>query len=337
MKTIYLQLISSLFTATLLVACGGGGDNGNNGSSANQTPPAAITGTNANALAKTSLFSNSTAGVNPAPVGSVTTDAALSSMIQTLSRLPHQFSITNTQAAQSALAVTTNPLRGSCGGTGSYSISVDSANGSFSGSLTFNSFDDCHGVINGSATFTGTVALSNALISLTSLSFTFTNLALGDTTATTTFNGTLTVGFPEVGSMFTMDMVATDNNGVSIRIENFAVQVIPVQLTTTNPAYYVIGTSGRFYQSQYGYIDVSTFTDIKIATGGGYPYAGVMLLKGANGIAGGPTRARLTFATANNYLLEVDSNGDGIYELTGGCNWADTCTLLTVPVINAVP
>lgn len=337
MKTIYLQLISSLFTAALLVACGGGGDNGNNGGSTNlTTPPAAITATNASALAKTSLFSSSTAGVNPAPIGGVTTDTALSSMIQTLSRLPQQFSITNTQAAQSALAVTTNSLRGSCGGTGSYSISIDSANGSFSGSLTFNSFDDCHGVINGSATFTGTVALSNAPISLTSLSFTLTNLALGDATATTTFNGTLTVGFPGVGSMFTMDLTATDKNGVSIRIENFAVQVIPVQLATTNPGYHMINASGRFYQSQQGYVDISTFADIKIATSGGYPYAGVMILKGANGIAGGPTRARLTFAPANNYVLEVDTNGDGLYELTGNCNWATTCTP-TPPITIAVP
>jgi hypothetical protein len=62
-----------------------------------------------------------------------------------------------------------------------------------------------------------------------------------------------------------------------------------------------------------------------------------MLLTGSNGTAGQPTRARITFAAANNYVLDVDANGDGIYELTGGCNWATTCTLLTVPVINVVP
>jgi hypothetical protein len=46
-----------------------------------------------------------------------------------------------------------------------------------------------------------------------------------------------------------------------------------------------------------------------------YPVSGVIVISGANGSAGGPTRLRLEFdASGSGYWKEVDADGDGIYD-----------------------
>ncbi len=325
MKKLYLNFISTVFTAALLAACGGGGDGG--GTSGNSgitytgpTSAAPITGANANTLAKTALFSNSATGVSVFKTGTTSNTAAdtsLAAMIKTLSRLPQQINLDKTQLTQASRAVFTPPapITGSCGGSFTYSFNVDDATGSFSGSLIFNSFcEDVNDVINGTITASGTVDLNTK--EFISFSMTFSSLSINDAGTSMTFNGTMTVSFPDVNTtLFTMSMDATDSNGVSVRIDNFAVQ------TTDNGTYETINISGRFFHSQYGYVNISTLTPMNVTLIGDYPYSGVMLLTGANG-----TRAQITFNTSNNYVLDVDADGNGSFELRGTCNWANPCT-----------
>ncbi len=328
MKKLYLNFISTVFTAALLAACGGGGGSDGGGTSGTSgitytgpTSAAPITGANANTLAKTALFSNSATGVSVFKTGATSSntaaDTTLAAMIKTLSRLPQQINLNKTQVTQASRAVFTPPapITGSCGGSFTYSFNVDDTTGSFTGSLIFSSFcEDVNNVINGTITASGTVDVNTE--EFISFSMTFSSLSINDAGTAMTFNGTMTVSFPDVNTtLFTMSMDATDSNGVSVRINNFAVQ------TTDNGTYETISVSGRFFHSQYGYVNLSTLTPMNVTLIGDYPYSGVLLLTGANG-----TRAQLTFAAANNYVLEVDADGNGSFELIGNCNWAQTCT-----------
>lgn len=322
MKKYYLQIISTFFTATLLVACGGGGgDNAGGNSGITYTGPtsaANISGTNASTLAKTALFSNSTTSVSVFKSGTTNkTDSAIAAMIKTLGHLPRQINLNKSQLTQSSRAVVApaTPIPGSCGGSYTYSFDVNETTGSFTGSLTFSAYcEDVNNVVNGVMTISGTVNVNT--VELVSFSMTFNNLTINDAAVSMSFNGTMTVSMPSFNTtLFTMSMDAIDNSGVSVRIENFAVQTID------NGTYETISTSGRFYHSQYGYVDISTLTPMNISLTGDYPYSGIILLTGVNN-----SRARVTFAAANNYVLEVDADGNGNFELLGNCNWAQSCT-----------
>lgn len=91
---------------------------------------------------------------------------------------------------------------------------------------------------------------------------------------------------------------------VYVRLQNF--------VTTQTAAGDVVGLSfsGRFYQSQYGYVDVQTPAIVSVEPFSGVAIAGRMLLTGA----GGAARVELRFREQNTLSIVVDANGDGVVE-----------------------
>jgi hypothetical protein len=76
----------------------------------------------------------------------------------------------------------------------------------------------------------------------------------------------------------------------------------------------ISAANGRFYDPEFGYVELSVEGLIQINVTDRWPSSGVMILTGAQGGSGGPTRARLTFLNATEFLVEADTDGDGAYD-----------------------
>lgn len=91
------------------------------------------------------------------------------------------------------------------------------------------------------------------------------------------------------------------------KIENYQMDI------TTEGGYDEITINGRFYDPQFGYVDLETTTPLRIYAGDEYFDSGQLVVTGADGVVGDPTRVRFTALTSTACQVEADTNGDGIY------------------------
>ena len=162
----------------------------------------------------------------------------------------------------------------------------------------------------GNFSFSGKVNVSTGTMQRFSLSTDSVSVIEGSKsyTAKMTFNYT----FSGTQVAVDMDFVLRDStNAKTYWVNNF-------NLTLWNRTSYIeFSTSGRYYNPDYGYIDVSTPTTFKINTTAQNPYDGILLVTGNSA-----TKAKLTALSATTYKVEADTNGDGTYEWTSGTkNW----------------
>lgn len=76
--------------------------------------------------------------------------------------------------------------------------------------------------------------------------------------------------------------------------------------------------SGRYYDPDYGYVDFHTDTPFHIDDGDEWPSAGVLIVEGEGG-----TEAQLTALSSTTYIVDADTDGDGIYDWDSGVlNWS---------------
>ncbi|MDO8786088.1 MAG: hypothetical protein Q7J12_07715 [Syntrophales bacterium] len=218
--------------------------------------------------------------------------------------------------ASGATASESGSIPGSCGGTASYAVQADDTTGAFSGNITFNNFCSEGTIINGAAAFSGTININTEQLSQFTL--TFQSITATSGADSFTLDGTLTFIFQGSTSFTaTMEMRLRDNStGKVYRVNNFVMTV------SVASDYVQFGLSGRFYDPDYGYVDISTSTPFRINSGQNWPSQGVMILTGKTGIAGGSTKARLTVNSATTFVVDADTNGDDIYDWTSGNqNW----------------
>ena len=199
---------------------------------------------------------------------------------------------------------------GTGGGNAQYTIQVDDVTGDFSGTITFNGYTSLATTMTGNFSFSGKVNVSTGTMQRFSLSTDSVSVIEGSKsyTAKMTFNYT----FSGTQVAVDMDFVLRDSTTAKTYwVNNF-------NLTLWNRTSYIeFSTSGRYYNPDYGYIDVSTPTTFKINTTAQNPYDGILLVTGNSA-----TKAKLTALSATTYKVEADTNGDGTYEWTSGTkNW----------------
>lgn len=195
-------------------------------------------------------------------------------------------------------------MQGSCGGSASYSISLNADTGAFSGNFSFSGYCAEGLSVNGNASFSGIVNMSTE--ELVSFTFTFSALTMTSSSESVTMNGSIVVTIAD--STITMNMTIQNNTtGWACKVVNYEMVI------TDNGTYTGYSVSGRFFDQDYGYVDLETTETLIVNSGDEYPSDGILTLTGAGG-----TSAVLTAIDADYCRVDVDGDGDGTYEVTTG-------------------
>lgn len=306
-------------------ACGDGGGGGAAGVTySGSTTPAAITSGNAVAIASTAYQGGSASGsltlvgvaVGPADQSggglSAVPAVAISRVLTDAVRAANLGSRSSSSAIVGASVSVSEPLPdGTCGGTASYTGTVDDVTGAINATFSFNGWCNDGVTISGSVTVSGQVDVSGPTPVLVALNFSFTVLTVSDGTDTFTGTGTISLDFGTTPESLTMAMDFRDGSGVVYRVSNFVVTVTPTGGGED------VSLSGRFYHPDYGYGDVVTVTPFFVATGDTFPLSGQLVVTGAAG-----SKARLTALPSTQFQVDVDVDGDDAYETTiGPVDW----------------
>jgi hypothetical protein len=204
-----------------------------------------------------------------------------------------------------------------CGGNYSSKIQSDTDNGVFSGNLIFHAFCQNGITLNGATSFSGIVQISARQVESCTIDFnSFTGTSAS---ASQTMGGQFYFTTTGSTTMTTTDMMVRDNNtGRVCKFENYQMDLAASGTHTETTV------NGRYYDPDYGYVDLETTTAFMTQAGAVYPAAGRLVLTGENGASGGPTTARLTALSGSRCRVEADTDGDGLSDYdSGSIPWTD--------------
>ena len=194
---------------------------------------------------------------------------------------------------------------GLCGGTATINGQID-AQGFFDGTLTYNDFCEEEFTYNGNAEFVGrTDLVNNAPFYFL---YNFFDISIANEDGLFTFNGIKGSNF-ESQSILLMSYVLR-GGGLD---KSYWINELELEYLENNN-FEISAANGRFYDPEFGYVELSVEELIQINSTNHWPSSGAMILTGAQGGQGGPTKARLTFSNATEFLVEADTDGDGTYD-----------------------
>jgi hypothetical protein len=198
-------------------------------------------------------------------------------------------------------------IDGDCGGSASYTISVDNQTGNFNGSFNFNSYCDDGVTITGGVTFTGQVDINTD--DLLTFTFSFNSLTCTAGSDSFTLNGNISWDVTGSPATITITMLLQDNSTSKVYwVQDYTIEA------TEGAGYVDIEVSGRYYDPDHGYVTFTTPTPFRIYDAYDYPSQGVLVITGNTGSEGGPTRARLEALSPTTYRVQADTDGDGFYD-----------------------
>jgi len=199
------------------------------------------------------------------------------------------------------------------GGTASYTLTVDTVTGDFSGTFTFSNWHgDADSTISGTTSVTGHFDETAGAISR--IRFTFHGVTMMDGADSVTITGTVDLSMTPPSGTATVEMYLEESvTGATVWIHNYEVTV--TEGPDANPAdgepdYTDAVVSGRIYLHDYGYVDVSTPTPFRVYAGSTNPASGVFLVDGS----GGRSARLVVINESTGYYVEADLDADGLYE-----------------------
>jgi len=209
---------------------------------------------------------------------------------------------------QAATQTQSDIIEGSCGGTMSYAVSVDDAQGTFNGSFIFSNYCNDGTIINGAARFDGQMDVNSG--SFIEATFSFDNLSGGELI----LDGEIQIDFEATPNVITFNAYGQDPvTGAVFWIQNYSITIDEFE------GYVEIEMTGTFYHPDFGYVTLSTPEPLVLHDGDEWPESGILILTGANN-----SKAKLTAMDHLTCTVEVDHDGDGAYEWDSGIiNWED--------------
>jgi len=322
------SFILNLFLLLLILAlagCGGGSGGGNSSSISytGSTSQAVITQTNGEDIAY-NAYQNGGAGNSLGGILSIQPDPSKQlsrpRMLVLTRALKNSISqISFEQESQNnilgATVTETEILTGDCGGSAIYTISVNDVTYDFSGTFTFNALCNEGVTLLGSLMFSG--QFNPNTLAFGQLMMSYDNLTVRTGSNSFTADGDITLDPSATPVNVTMNMVMQDNStGKTYHADNF------VMTLTDNFISVTMAITGRLYDPDYGYVDITTPAPLVINNGDSYPSSGVLLATGSNGSSGGPAKVILTALSDTSYQIEIDEDGDGTFEYLDTGNWA---------------
>jgi hypothetical protein len=224
------------------------------------------------------------------------------------------------QPADGSTRVYTDQVAGDGGGYASYTIFINDFTGSLSGTLSYDEYTSQGIVLTGDVAVFGTFDASQENFSRLTISF--NSLSMSQAEYKITLVGSLSWGFNYSSSSetLTIDMAMIDHTYEKTYWFN------DYTLTTTySPGGMVQTISGRFYEPNYGYVDLSTETALVVYEGSSWPESGTLLFSGDQG-----TWARLDFQS-DHLLIQAETDG------AGDVNWQTEFPTVEEPLYNSPP
>ena len=204
----------------------------------------------------------------------------------------------------------TASIFGNCGGRGDYTIEIDDVTGAFNGTMNFFSFCSMNSIISGGTTFSGVINLITQ--NFVNSKYTFNALTCAHMRDSITLQGSIASSFTAATDSINMTALVQDNTtGQVYKIDNLQLEL------TYSGNYFDARLSGVHFDPQYGYIVLSTSLPVRFYDTAYWPFQGEVIV---NGNAG--TRARLTVTSVGEFIVAVDTNGDGLFNhSTGSIAW----------------
>ncbi len=200
---------------------------------------------------------------------------------------------------------------GECGGMAYYSIRYDD-DGNVSGTDTYVDYCNDGVTVSGGINYSGrkTSIYSNEYLEL---SISFGPFQIVDADGTFTTQGTIDYDYTVSPVAVTMDLLMNCScDGKIYRYENFT-------MTLTEGYNYIdFEMNGRFYEPDYGYLDISTVETFRVHDNASWPDRGEFVFTGNSG-----TMARFIILSDTEYAVEVDTDGDGFYDWSKIVSWVE--------------
>ncbi len=203
------------------------------------------------------------------------------------------------------------------GGTASYTITVDTDTGDFSGTFTFTGWHGEGGaLISGTTSVTGNFNVS--MDEITRIRFTFHAVTMVDGLASITLTGTVELSISGFSSSATIEIYLQDGGiGKTVWIHGYTMTMTegPDESPVDGiPDYTEVDVSCRIYLHHYGYVDVSTPTPFFFNPGSTNPDSGVLQVDGSLG----RSAQLVVVSEVTGYFVQADLDGDpaGVYEWT---------------------
>ncbi len=218
------------------------------------------------------------------------------------------FTSSSSDGLQAATQTESDIIQGSCGGTMSYSVTIDEGQGTFKGSFTFSEYCNDGTIINGAARFTGQMDVDSG--DFIEATFSFDNLSGGDLA----LDGEIQVNFAVTPNAITFNAYGQDPiSGAIFWIKDYSITI------DEYAGYVEIEIVGAFYHPDFGYVTLSTPEAFVLHDGDEWPESGILTVTGANG-----SKAKLTAIDHLTCTVEVDREGDDTYEWDSDIiNWED--------------
>ena len=210
----------------------------------------------------------------------------------------------STAAFSGAKESSTETIAGDCGGEATINISYDDVTGDFNGTMNFNGYCSEGAVISGSVDFSGKLNVNTGDPEYLDLSFNDVSTVSGGDSFT--ISGTMKLDCRVSPERATVSMLMKDNvSGKVYKLENF------IMTSDEKSGYVDITMSGRFYDPDYGYVELSTPVAFRFYDGDEWPSQGELFIDGNSGIAGGSTSAQLIAVSPSLCEINADTDGDG--------------------------
>ncbi|MDT8419303.1 MAG: FG-GAP-like repeat-containing protein [Desulfuromonadales bacterium] len=197
------------------------------------------------------------------------------------------------------------PMAGDCRGYADVSGSVNDQTGDFDLDVTYHDYsDDCVVEMSGRTNMQGNMDLFG--LSMTHVKITYEALAVSFDGLYLTQSGVWSGDFQQYPPVMTFDLVTRDEiTGKTYWMRDVEMQSSPVS-GTSDTEYQV---TGRYYDPDVGYVDLTTLEPLRFRFGEDYPYQGRAKLAGS-----GSTAALVEFVSNAVYRVTCDEDGDGLYD-----------------------
>ena len=207
--------------------------------------------------------------------------------------------------AYSALVTDRDTIYGNCGGSASYTISLDDITGEFTGTYNYSNYCEDDVTLSGNSSISGIVDL--VIGEFIQLSMSYDSLTVTVTGDSMTVKGDITYDDLQAPTVHVdMDLLIRENStGKVYWSHNYYLRI------SKGPGYIDVYIIGRYYDPDCGYVDVESTTDLRNYDGEYWPTRGVLIVEAETGSFGASTMACLTFYACGACVVDADTDGGG--------------------------